>query len=584
MGSQQLSRFIAPKPGEKPFCTDSSRKTQLKKSTTACLECRKKRQKCDGTSPCNYCRISGAECVIDKEGDGRRKILLKRKLESLEQDNKLLLEVFTTLREADDERALDFFGFLRSNVSLEDISSHLRTSPHSSCPLGETPATVDIYPEDSQGNIHRVMDVSQLIDNPYLRAPARPWTSVTEDDGFVSHLISLYFTWAHPISNWIDRDLFIEDMQCGRIGSHFCSPLLVNAVLAEACFYSSNPEALATPGDTLSRGMHFYNEALKILETERLCLTTYQAYGSIYLVTCTIGRDRLASQFLSQMADNSREVFAKRDQFTAAAGEQSIEMQRAIDNTIYGLFGAMITSTFGLQKLRIAEIPTPILEPLPQTHCPQDRWIPYPTTSAPVLVHTNCVTNSVFDLHTIQSEITEYFFENRGAGAVYELARVANCFHTRLKLWAKRIPACISLRETTTPAILDMHMRYHTAVIVTFGLIRGHPAAGQSLPSVADHAKRQCISAARSIHTLLNLQVSRWPIEHIHLNCVQWAMSALLILLEDMSDSESSNAFSNTHAILKRMARRSQLAQESLQVLQSHAKTLEITFLPEIEV
>jgi hypothetical protein len=75
----------------------------------------------------------------------------------------------------------------------------------------------------------------QLSDIALFRVPAHPWTSVTEDDDFVSHLISLWFTWAHPFLNWIDRDLFIREMQTGSIDSDFCSPFLVNIILADAC-------------------------------------------------------------------------------------------------------------------------------------------------------------------------------------------------------------------------------------------------------------------------------------------------------------------------------------------------------------
>jgi hypothetical protein len=63
--------------------------------------------------------------VIDEEGDGRRKIALKRKIDSLEQDNEMLLGLIQTIREADEERALEYFRLIRSNLALEDICQHL---------------------------------------------------------------------------------------------------------------------------------------------------------------------------------------------------------------------------------------------------------------------------------------------------------------------------------------------------------------------------------------------------------------------------------------------------------------------------
>jgi hypothetical protein len=79
------------------------------------------------------------------------------------------------------------------------------------------------------------MDIKSLSDIPLYEVPAHPWTEVTSDASFVSHLISLYFTWQHPGLNWIDRDLFLRDMRSKKLGSKFCSPLLVNSILAVAC-------------------------------------------------------------------------------------------------------------------------------------------------------------------------------------------------------------------------------------------------------------------------------------------------------------------------------------------------------------
>ena len=83
-----------------------------------------------------------------------------------------------------------------------------------------------------------VMDIKRLTDTPVFRVPAKPWTSVTDDDEFVSHLISLWFTWSQPFYNWVDREVFLANMKSGNIDSQFCSPFLVNCILCEACVSS----------------------------------------------------------------------------------------------------------------------------------------------------------------------------------------------------------------------------------------------------------------------------------------------------------------------------------------------------------
>lgn len=81
----------------------------------------------------------------------------------------------------------------------------------------------------------RVMDIKWLSDNPQWKVPAQPWTSVSDDDNFVSHLVSLYFTWHNTTLKWIDPELFLMDMEKGQLGARFCSPFLVNSILAVAC-------------------------------------------------------------------------------------------------------------------------------------------------------------------------------------------------------------------------------------------------------------------------------------------------------------------------------------------------------------
>ncbi|XP_014553050.1 hypothetical protein COCVIDRAFT_40838 [Bipolaris victoriae FI3] len=56
---------------------------------------------------------------------------------------------------------------------------------------------------------------------------------VISDDHLFRRLISSYFCYPHPCGPFIHKDLFLEDMAAGR--ATFCSPLLVNAMLANAC-------------------------------------------------------------------------------------------------------------------------------------------------------------------------------------------------------------------------------------------------------------------------------------------------------------------------------------------------------------
>lgn len=59
------------------------------------------------------------------------------------------------------------------------------------------------------------------------------WTTVTSDSTLLASLIVSWTTCEYNYYHYIDRDAFLDDVAGG--GTEFCSPLLVNALLASAC-------------------------------------------------------------------------------------------------------------------------------------------------------------------------------------------------------------------------------------------------------------------------------------------------------------------------------------------------------------
>ena len=83
------------------------------------------------------------------------------------------------------------------------------------------------------------VSLESLCDIPLFRVPAKPWTRHI-DDALVSHIVSLYFTWEHPCAQFVDQEIFLEEMKHGGLESDFCSQLLVNSLLAMASVRGSN--------------------------------------------------------------------------------------------------------------------------------------------------------------------------------------------------------------------------------------------------------------------------------------------------------------------------------------------------------
>ena len=89
----------------------------------------------------------------------------------------------------------------------------------------------------------QIMDIRYLCSSAPYRVPAKPWTSVTDDDDLVSHLVSLYLVWDYPFFAFFDSKTFVRHMAMGNTESDFCSPFLVNALLANACVWLFSPPA-----------------------------------------------------------------------------------------------------------------------------------------------------------------------------------------------------------------------------------------------------------------------------------------------------------------------------------------------------
>jgi len=198
---------------------------------------------CDGGIPCSACQSHNTECTKDENDDGRRKLAVKRRIEDLENDRQLLDHLFTAIRTGQPGQLDGLLNLVRgNNVTREAILAylerHFRSSPGETTPppLDHAPSSSSVAAgPDSRSRRRRMLGRIQDVVNPPLSVRASPWTTVTDDEDFVSHLISLWFTWAHPWYHWVEKDAFLEAMNTGDMQSPLCTSYLVNMILAHAC-------------------------------------------------------------------------------------------------------------------------------------------------------------------------------------------------------------------------------------------------------------------------------------------------------------------------------------------------------------
>jgi hypothetical protein len=120
------------------------------------------------------------------------------------------------------------------------------------------------------------------------------WTRVTDDEKLVGHLMTMYFTWHYAHFTTLSKNLFYRDYVRGR-SSQYCSSLLVNAMLALGCHFSSWKGAREKPDDSATAGDHFFKEAKRLIleydEHEKAKLCTVQALALMSVREAGCGRE-----------------------------------------------------------------------------------------------------------------------------------------------------------------------------------------------------------------------------------------------------------------------------------------------------
>jgi hypothetical protein len=238
--------------------------------------------------------VTNKNCHYDPTQDGRRKQGRKRRLDELEMRSQALDKLLTSIRNSSSSDSRQLLQLIKGNASLDEILEFLDSHPGKLA--DEARATLSPQPENHQPR--RMLTLTELTDDPTIKVSASPWTTVTDDDAFVSHLLSAYLSWYHWYYYNFDERLFLDALTTGNRDSPYCSPFLVNAVLGMGCvsrshlllclvhsltrrqMFSDHPDALQTPGDPSSRGMHFYEEAHRLwtAEAAKPSLTNVQGF------------------------------------------------------------------------------------------------------------------------------------------------------------------------------------------------------------------------------------------------------------------------------------------------------------------
>lgn len=171
-----------------------------------------------------------------------------------------------------------------THLSLEDSSMHWVPS---------------IMPTVARPETYRVREAASPLGWKML-VPASTWTSVTNDSSVVERLLALYFCWEYPIFASLSMDHFVKDFCEGR--ARYCSPILVNALLALGYCFSAQSLSLVSEHEQHASGNEFFKEAQRLLELDEdhHSLTTVQAFSIMSLRALSCGSDSESNHYSGQ--------------------------------------------------------------------------------------------------------------------------------------------------------------------------------------------------------------------------------------------------------------------------------------------
>ncbi|KAH1630590.1 hypothetical protein KXX59_007076 [Aspergillus fumigatus] len=486
--------------------------------------------------------------------DMRRKNAMDRKVAKLEKVADTLTRLINALRDSESRRVSQLLNLIRSNASFDELQLFLEQQ-FSHYELESTPELRDIQSQLSQTTDlaplgWRYLRVDRLADDPVYKVPAKPWTAVTDDSELVSHLVSLWLTWTYPWFNWLDADCLIKHMQEGKLNSRFCSPFLVNAILAEACYYSDYEEVFTVPGDLLTRGDQFFDEARRLFEAgedegDSPSLPTIQGLMILFVRTSMMGKDRMGWVYLDLAARGAQEYAASHPPHAMEDAEE----RRAIDRTLWGIFSMASTASVSLMKHFESHPPqqSPITRIIHQRH-KDDVWQPYPrSTDAGVPSHISCVFNRWCAIACIAVEISRAIYCEEDRIPRAEMLPFINVIYQKLQDWYADMPECLLVENVTVPHALSLH--------------------------------------ALRIAGLIGIHRDKWGIGRMAPSTIQWLSIGMFTLLDalDSPDTRNRAAFIEMCIVARAFARRFPLAKGILRMIQLSANQMQVVLPAETD-
>ncbi|KAL8826738.1 MAG: hypothetical protein Q9170_007289 [Blastenia crenularia] len=549
-----------------------------------------KRRCCDGNTPsCAACAsVYGTECVYDPNSDHRRKGVYKD-MDNLKTHDSTLQTLIQAILNYPEHEVPDLVRQIRTCESLDSVAKSIISRGHHldddveepESPITDNEPLVGIPRFEKElsgkmgelrlenGSLSFVGGTSNLIflgtgfedgQNATLGAeqhqqqanPITSWTEVTKDYELIVHLMNMYFTWHYTYFTTLSKSLFYRDFLLGKPPAEtkrrteYCTPLLVNAMLALGCHFTSWSTARSNPADSATVGDHFFKEAKRLIlendEHESPRLATVQALALMSVREAGCGREAKGWVYSGMSFRMAYDLGLNVDSGLLNLDEET-DARRM---TIWGcfLFDKCWSNYLGRQpQVPLSSIAVPKFDVFPMED--SETWSPYTDAgigqSHTQAARTRAVAIQISSLCEISGDLLSYFYHptnlEKPLGKQAELKKLSD-LHTRLEAWRKNLPKELEPKEGQLACVLIMHMFYQLLFIHLFRPFLKYKQPTSPLPAHIS-PRKFCTHAATTISKLLRLYKRTFGLRQIVNLAVYIAHTACTIHLLNLPEKNA---------------------------------------------
>ncbi|KAK7980988.1 hypothetical protein PG989_013445 [Apiospora arundinis] len=379
-----------------------------------------------------------------------------------------------------------------------------------------------IMSDESQRMFLVPYHTAEMADPKLDSADVAKWTTVSPDNSLLRRLLKIYFIFEFPFHPFFHKDLFLDDLLSGDL--RFCSPLLVNAVLAAAWHGNSEFKSRAAYWHPDNMGYRFLAEAKRLLELDQGSpkITTVQAAAILNSICNMNGIDELGWPFLRKSLSMAQQL----DLFVHSP-ESSRLWQIVAGTTAWSLFNWQAPPM--VDEAPTCPLPNPEVEP----DYYGDVRVKFPGSDSATSISNGAVFKAISKFRKIMNEVSQKSFKEPQSSTYITLNDAYDAYD-KLQTWYQRLPEALTPDRIALPSHLKLHMHFHILIVGLFEpYAHVESANNQPAPELIVAKSKACFE------TLVRIYYLRHGFESCDTTLLQFLPMLAFSTLSDLRAADS---------------------------------------------